>query len=179
TAYGWQLILGEATFTGSPDDPVLEVTCTDGTIETVQAQHYLLATGSTPTIPDIAGLEDIEYLTSTTAMDLSEVPESLIILGPGYVALEQAQWLSRLGSKVTVLARSRLLSREEPEVADTLREVFADEGIQAIHQAAVTAVATEATTGGVLVTATIEGQRSEGRRVGKECRARWRGAEYG
>src|SRR5699024_11584117 len=54
--------------------------------------------------------------------------------------------------------RSRLLSREEPEVADTLREVFADEGIQAIHQAAVTAVATEATTGGVLVTATIQGQ---------------------
>lgn len=158
TAYGWQLIRGEATFTGSPDDPVLEVTCTDGTIETVQAQHYLLATGSTPTIPEIAGLEDIEYLTSTTAMDLSEVPESLIILGAGYVALEQAQLFSRLGSKVTVLARSRLLSREEPEVADTLREVFADEGIQAIHQAAVTAVATEATTGGVLVTATIQGQ---------------------
>src|SRR5699024_11967122 len=93
---------------------------------------------------------------STTAMDLSEVPESLIILGAGYVALEQAQLFSRLGSKVTVLARSRLLSREETEVADTLREVFADEGIQAIHQAAVTEVATEAPTGGELVTATTE-----------------------
>src|SRR5699024_5954889 len=94
----------------------------------------------------------------TTAMDLSEVPESLIILGAGYVALEQAQLFSRLGSKVTVLARSRLLSREEPEVADTLREVFADEGIQAIHQAAGTAVATETTTGGTCEPATITGQ---------------------
>src|SRR5699024_6053741 len=117
-------------FTGSAHDPVLEVTCTDGTIETVQAQHYLLATGSTPTIPEIAGLEDIEYLTSTTAMDLSEVPESLIILGAGYVALEQAQLFCRLCSKVTVLARSWLLSRGGTEVDDKLREGIGDVELQ-------------------------------------------------
>ena len=123
-------------------DPVLEITNTDGAVETVRARHYLVATGSTPWAPPVDGLEEVDYLTSTTAMELPEVPESLIVLGGGYVALEQAQLFARLGSRVTVLVRSRLLSKEEPEVSKTLMGVFADEGIQVVRRAAVESVAT-------------------------------------
>ena len=128
--YGWDLRRGEAAFTGTAQDPVLEITGRGGAVEEVRAGHYLVATGSAPWAPPIPGLEDVDYLTSTTAMELPEVPESMIVLGGGYVALEQAQLFARLGSQVTVLARSRLLSGEEPEVSKTLMGVFADEGIQ-------------------------------------------------
>ena len=83
----------------------------------------------------IDGLDEAGYLTSTTAMDLTEVPESMLVLGGGYVALEQAQLFARLGSQVTVLVRSRLASKEEPEVSRTLQEVFADEGIRVVRRA--------------------------------------------
>lgn len=159
--YGWQLRQGQASFTDYNADPVLEITAADGTVETVRAAHYLVATGSTPTIPDIKGLEQVDYLTSTTAKDLEQVPESLLVLGAGYVALEQAQLFARLGSAVTVLARSRLLSGEEPEVSRTLTEVFTTEGIQVVTHTAVDAVATDPTTSEVLVTATAGGARQQ------------------
>ncbi|MFD8741378.1 FAD-dependent oxidoreductase, partial [Streptomyces sp. NPDC059618] len=88
--------------------------------------RFLVATGSRPWAPPIDGLDETGYLTSTTAMELTELPESLLVLGGGYVALEQAQLFARLGSQVTVLVRSRLASKEEPEVSRTLEEVFAD-----------------------------------------------------
>lgn len=159
--YGWDLRQGDATFTGDAQDPVLEITNTDGAVETVRARHYLVATGSTPWAPPVDGLEEVDYLTSTTAMELQEVPESLIVLGGGYVALEQAQLFARLGSRVTVLVRSRLLSKEEPEVSKTLMGVFADEGIQVVRRAAVESVATDPATGGVMVAATTGAGRQE------------------
>lgn len=155
--YGWQLRRGDASFAGSPQEPVLQVTAEDGSVEMVRAAHYLVATGSAPSAPDISGLAEVDYLTSTTAMELQEVPESLVVLGAGYVALEQAQLFARLGSKVTVLARSRLLSQEEPEVSKTLMEVFADEGIRAVRRATVSTAATDPTTGEVVLTATVAG----------------------
>lgn len=85
----------------------------------------------------------MDYLTSTTAMELTEVPESLLVLGGGYVALEQAQLFARLGSKVTMLVRSRLASREEPEAGRALEQVFADEGIRVVGHAQVTSVSVD------------------------------------
>ncbi|KLU08480.1 mercury(II) reductase [Kocuria sp. SM24M-10] len=159
--YGWDLRRGEAAFTGTAQDPVLEITGRGGAVEEVRAGHYLVATGSAPWAPPIPGLEEVDYLTSTTAMELPEVPESMIVLGGGYVALEQAQLFARLGSQVTVLARSRLLSGEEPEVSKTLMGVFADEGIQVVRRAAVESVATDPATGGVVVAATTRAGRQE------------------
>ena len=159
--YGWDLRQGDASFTGDAEDPVLEITNADGAVETVRARHYLVATGSRPWTPSIPGVEEVDYLTSTTAMELQEVPESMIVLGGGYVALEQAQLFARLGSKVTVLVRSRLLSGEEPEVSKTLLGVFADEGIQVVRRAAVESVATDPATGGVVVAATTRAGRQE------------------
>lgn len=156
-AYGWRLVQGTARFEGSPDAPALRVTAPDGGVETIEAQHYLIATGARPWIPPIDGLEASGYLTSTTAMELDEVPESVLVLGGGFVALEQAQLFARLGSKVTMLVRSRLASREEPEVSSTLQAIFADEGIRVVRGAQVTKIARVATTGQVVATAVVSG----------------------
>jgi mercuric reductase len=103
----------------------------------------------------------VDYLTSTTAMELDEVPESLLVLGGGYVALEQAQLFARLGSKVTMLVRSRLASREEPEVSKTLTGVFEDEGIRVVRRATLDSIHTDKTTGDVVANATVSGGREE------------------
>ncbi|MCT1432160.1 mercury(II) reductase [Brachybacterium muris] len=157
--YGWDLIRGEAVFAGTVEDPVLVVTGPDGARSWVRAAHYLVATGSAPVVPEIPGLGEVAYLTSTTAMELAEVPESLLILGGGYVALEQAQLFARLGARVTLVVRSRLASHEEPEVSRTLRGVFADEGIRVLRRTTVTAVETDPATGEVLATVTGPGGR--------------------
>ena len=147
-SYGWQRITGEASFTGTPDAPVLRVGD-----ETIEAEHYLIATGASPVIPPV--FDSVDYLTSTTAMELTELPESLLVIGGGFVALEQAQLFARLGTQVTVLVRSRLASKEEPEVGRALFEVFADEGIRVVYCATVTSV--EQAHEQVTVTASVSG----------------------
>ena len=158
-SYGWQIRHGDAAFAGTPDAPLLEVTASDGAVETIEAEHFLVATGSHPWAPPVDGLEEAGYLTSTTAMELTEVPESLLVLGGGYVALEQAQLFARLGSKVTLLVRSRLASKEEPEVSKAVQEVFAEEGIRVVRRAVPTRVTRDA--GQVVVTAEVSGGEQE------------------
>ncbi|MFB9653382.1 mercury(II) reductase [Pseudarthrobacter sp. NPDC092184] len=159
--YGWDLRHGTAVFAGTPEEPTLEITGPDGARDSLTAAHYLVATGSAPWAPPVPGLDKVDYLTSTTAMELDEVPESLIVFGGGYVALEQAQLFARLGSKVTVLARSRLASQEEPEASRALVSVFADEGIRVVRRAAVTSVRADAAGSEVVVTATVAGAQQE------------------
>lgn len=159
-SYGWQVLRGDASFVGTPDAPVLDVAGSDGSVETIEAHHYLVATGSRSWAPPIDGLEETGYLTSTTAMELTEVPESLLVLGGGYVALEQAQLFARLGSQVTLLVRSRLASKEEPEVSKALQEVFADEGIRVVSRAVPTRVS-RGTGGEAVVTAALSGGSQE------------------
>ena len=160
-SYGWQIRHGDAAFAGTPDAPLLKVTAADGAVEAIEARHYLVATGSRPWAPPIDGLEAAGYLTSTTAMEMTEVPESLLVLGGGYVALEQAQLFARLGSKVTLLVRSRLASKEEPEVSKALQEIFTDEGIRVARRAVPTRVTRDAATGQVVVTADVSGGEQE------------------
>jgi mercuric reductase len=160
-AYGWDLRHGEASFEGTPDAPVLRVTSPGRGSDLVEADHYLVATGSRPWIPPIGGLGEVDYLTSTTAMELTGVPGSLLVVGGGYVALEQAQLFARLGSSVTMLVRSRLASREEPEVSGALEAVFADEGIRVVRGAQASSIGVDASTGHVVATASVFGGRSE------------------
>ena len=82
--YGWTMISGDASFTGTQDAPLLRVISPDGAVRTIEAGHYLVATGSAPYVPPVPGLAEAGYLTSTTAMELDEVPESMLILGGGY-----------------------------------------------------------------------------------------------
>ena len=103
----------------------------------VEADRLLIATGSRPTIPAIPGLDTVHYLTSDLldadeAGRLDELPESLVVLGGGYVAVELAQLFARLGSRVTVVARSGLLRLYEPALGETLGEAFRPEGIEVL-----------------------------------------------
>lgn len=109
----------------------------------------------------VDGLQEVGYLTSTTAMELEELPVSLLVLGGGYVALEQAQLFARLGSTVTVLARSRLASGEEPEAGEVIEAVFTDEGITVATNASMTAVRRDEATGEVVATAVVDGAARE------------------
>ena len=126
--YGFELLEGSAHFVTGP---ALEV---DG--RRIEARHYLVATGAQALIPDVPGLAESGYLTSTTAMELDSLPESLVVIGGGYVAMEQAQMFAHLGTDVTMLVRSTLARGEEPEVAEAIRGAFADEGI-AVHEGVV------------------------------------------
>ena len=113
-AYGFDILPGTATFT---DAGTLLV---DG--RPVRAKSYLVATGAEPHVPAIPGLEQVDYLTSTTAMELTELPASLVVIGGGFVGLEQAQLFARLGVEVTVIGR--LAPHAEPELSSELRKAF-------------------------------------------------------
>jgi mercuric reductase len=134
--YGWELRRGNAGFV---DGPALEV---DG--ERIDAAHYLVATGSTPWVPDVPGLAETGYLTSTTALELEELPESLIVVGGNYVGLEMGQTFARLASKVTLVeALDRLAPNEEPELSEIITQVLADEGVDVWTSAALAEVTRE------------------------------------
>ncbi|MFQ5551244.1 MAG: mercury(II) reductase [Gemmatimonadales bacterium] len=95
----------------------------------IPAPKVIIATGSSAYVPPIPGIEDVPYLTSTTALELSTLPRSLLVIGGGYIGCELAQLFSRAGVEVTIVCRSRLLPESEPEVSKALEGVFRDEGI--------------------------------------------------
>lgn len=105
---------------------------TGNEIQTITADRILIATGSSPHIPDIKGLKDTPFWTSTEALQSETLPEHLIILGGSIVAVELAQAFLRLGTKVTLLARSTLLSKEDPQIGLELQKVFEDEGMRVL-----------------------------------------------
>jgi len=95
----------------------------------IAADKTIVATGSAPGLPDIPGIADIPYLTSTTALELTDQPASLIVLGGGYIGCELAQMFARAGTKVTLVTRSRLLPEAEPEISEALTRYLAEDGI--------------------------------------------------
>ncbi|WP_103028580.1 mercury(II) reductase [Salinibacter altiplanensis] len=98
--------------------------------ETITGRRILVATGARTFVPDIPGLEEAGYLTNENLYTLGERPAHLIVLGGGYIALENAQAFARLGSEVTVLQRSgQVLSREDEDVAETLTDILRNEGV--------------------------------------------------
>src|SRR5215472_13500974 len=139
--YGWEIIAGTARFASGPDAPVLEVRLTDGGAISVEAGQYLVATGAAPWIPPIAGLEQAGYLTSATAMELTELPESLLVIGGNAVGLELAQLFARLGTRVTIAeALDRLAPFDEPAVSAAIEGAFDSEGIGILTAAIVLSV---------------------------------------
>jgi mercuric reductase len=144
--YGFEILEGNARFV---EGPALDV---DG--RRIEAAHYLVATGAEPHVPDIPGLPQGGYLTSTTAMELDELPESMLVLGGGHVAMEQAQLFANLGTRVTMLVRSELARREEPEVAEGIRDAFAADCIELLEQT----VPTEVRRDGDEIVAVIDGR---------------------
>lgn len=124
-----ELIHGQAQFI---DSKTLEVHTGTGT-RLLSFDRCLIATGASPALPAIPGLDDLPYWTSTEALESETIPERLAVIGASVVAVELAQAFARLGSRVTILARSRLLSREDPAVGKALTQVFRDEGIEVLE----------------------------------------------
>ena len=93
-----------------------------------------IATGASPMIPPVPGLKGTPYWTSEDALASPDIPPRLAVIGASAVAVELAQAFARLGSRVTILARSTLLSREDPLIGETLTRIFADEGIGILEQ---------------------------------------------
>ncbi|MDM8180948.1 MULTISPECIES: mercury(II) reductase [Marinobacter] len=124
------VLQGEARFT---DANTLTVTGTDGTEREVRFDRAFIGTGAGPTIPPVPGLSDTPYWTSITALDSNTIPDRLVVIGASVVAVELAQAFSRLGSEVTILARSRLFSREDPAVGEAIETAFKAEGIKVLN----------------------------------------------
>jgi mercuric reductase len=98
-----------------------------------RARKVIVATGTSPALPPIAGLENVEPLTSTTAMDVEELPQSMIVLGGSAVGLELGQMFARFGVRVTVVElMRRILPAEDEDISEALRRFLTEEGME-IH----------------------------------------------
>ena len=142
-AHGIHVRYGHASF----DSPALLLV--DG--EPVPATAYVVATGSAPDVPVLAGVSEVDFLTSATAMAQKALPESMVVVGAGYVGLEQAQLWAHAGVNVTVVGR--FAPHTEPELAAVLRGVFTDDGIEVLTHR-VTGVVSR---GGVVTVTTDQG----------------------
>src|SRR5437899_7728632 len=101
-----------------------------------EGNNFLVATGSSPTIPNVPGLADVAYLTNVEALSLEDRPDSLIVLGGRALGLEFAQMYQHLGAQVTLLQRSpRIVPEEEPEISQYLEQYLKEDGIE-IHAGA-------------------------------------------
>ncbi len=96
---------------------------------TVRARRFVIATGSSPAIPDVPGLGDVPYLTNETIFDLRQAPEHLIVIGGGPIGAELAQAHRRLGARVTQIARGRLLPKDDGELVEVVRRRVAEDGV--------------------------------------------------
>lgn len=101
--------------------------------ERIEFGRVFLNTGTRPTVPAIEGLADVDWLDSTSILDLRQLPEHLIVVGGGFVGCEFAQMFARFGAHVTIVQRAdRLLPSEDPTVSQTVLDGFVDEGIDVL-----------------------------------------------
>lgn len=131
--YGFTLIPGHAHFT-SPSAIIV-----DG--KTIAAGTFLIATGASPSAPPIPGLSESGYLTSTSALDQTRVPQRLAVIGANAIGLELGQFFLHVGSQVTFIdVAERIAPFEEPEISAALQRVLVSQGAQVYTSASVLSV---------------------------------------
>ncbi|BBU27615.1 mercuric reductase [Burkholderia sp. THE68] len=119
---------GHGRFTGPH---ALSIEASDGSTQDIDADLVFINTGTRAVVPEVDGLGRVPYLTNSTILELTEVPEHLVIVGASYIALEFGQMFRRFGSRVTLLVRGdRILAREDEDVARAMQDVFVREGIE-------------------------------------------------
>lgn len=130
---GVQLKFGAPRFL---DEHTVKLNC-----QTVSAKHWVISTGSSSATPSLPGLDNTPYITNKEIFSLKHLPESLIVLGAGPIAIEMAQAFCRLGSKVTVIQRSnQILSKEDKEMADIAMAAMEAEGVHFYLEADITQI---------------------------------------
>lgn len=130
---GLDLLFGEASFTS---EKTISVKLNNGKTSELKADLIFMNTGCKPIIPGIDGINDIDYLTSTSILELDKVPDHLLIIGGNYIGLEFGQMFRRFGSKVTVVEKSeRIVSREDEDVSEELTKILEAEKIKILTNA--------------------------------------------
>ncbi|MEL6364698.1 MAG: FAD-dependent oxidoreductase [Pseudomonadota bacterium] len=129
---GCTVLRDRARFTGPREAAVGETT--------VRFKHALIATGSTPFVPPIKGLDAVPFLTNETLFELTERPAHLVIIGGGPIGLEMAHAHRRLGSAVTVIEAAKALGAEDPELAEIVLRQLRAEGVEILEGASGDAV---------------------------------------
>lgn len=148
---GLDLIEGNGRFV---DANTVEVDLQGDGTRTLTADRVVIDTGARPAIPPIDGLDEVEYLTSTSIMELGSVPDHLLILGGGYIGLEFGQMFRRFGAEVTIVDRgAHVLGREDEDVAEALEDILREDGIRILNDTNITAVEQR----GDLVAASLNG----------------------
>lgn len=98
--------------------------------ETLSADRIFINVGGRANVPAMPGVDQVNYLTNSTIMDVDFLPEHLVIVGGSYIGLEFAQMFRRFGSRVTVIEKGpRLIGREDPDVSDAVKTILEEEGI--------------------------------------------------
>jgi pyruvate/2-oxoglutarate dehydrogenase complex dihydrolipoamide dehydrogenase (E3) component len=135
---GAELIMGTGRFVAPK---TLDVRLNDGGTRTLTGDKVFVDVGTHAMVPDVPGLADARPLTHIETLELDRLPEHLIVLGGGYVGLELGQAYRRFGSRVTIIEQGpRIIAREDADVADEVRRLLSDEGVQVLEGAAVTGV---------------------------------------
>ena len=139
--FGVELIWGEGKFVGVKK---IEVTGTEGDKRIVTGDKVVVCTGSRAKIDDIPGLREAKPLTHIEILELDEIPSHLLILGGGYIGLEFAQAMRRLGAEVTIIERNKsILKNEDEDIIKVLTEVLEREGVKVCASTVITAVSGE------------------------------------
>jgi len=146
---GVRVIKAEARFTG-PD------TLTAGA-DTVRARRFVIATGSEPMLPSMAGLDQVPFLTNETVFSIETAPRHLLVLGGGPIGCELAQAHRRLGAEVTVIEMQRILPKDDEDATSVIRHSLLRDGVRVIEGAK--AVGVEGIERGVMVEIELNGSR--------------------
>ena len=125
----------------------------------IKARRVVVATGSSPCVPPIPGIDTVPYLTNETLWDLRERPDHLLIIGGGPIGMEMAQAHRRLGSAVTVIEGSRALGKDDPEMAAVVLDTLRDEGVEIVENARAKAISG---TAGAITVETEDGRQFSG-----------------
>ena len=131
-----ELIFGEARL----EDPVrVVVELRGGGTRRLEGKRIVINTGGRPAVPPISGLDSVPYLDSSSVMELTAVPEHLVVLGGGYIGLEFCQMFRRFGASVTIVNRNpRLIHREDPDVSAEVEKILKEDGIAVLNSTQVT-----------------------------------------
>lgn len=142
-----ELIFGEASFI---DPKRILVRLKAGGVRELEGKRIVVNTGGRPAVPPIPGLDTVPFLDSSSIMELTELPEHLVVLGGGYIGLEFCQMFRRFGSRVTIVNRDpRLILREDSDVSAEVEKILKEDGIEVLNSAQATRV--EKTGSGVRV----------------------------
>jgi pyruvate/2-oxoglutarate dehydrogenase complex dihydrolipoamide dehydrogenase (E3) component len=149
------LMFGEASFV---DARTVRVALNGGGERRLTAERIVINTGGRPAVPAIPGLADVDWLDSSSVMELQALPAHLVVLGGGYIGLEFSQMFRRFGARVTVITLDdRLIPREDPDVSAEVEKILGEDGIEFVKSAKTLRV--EGRGGVTVLVETPEGRR--------------------